>query len=129
MSTDRLSTLAGEISREIPRTHTADPDIQPWDSWLLATVLALVGFGLVMLYSASAVMSARSSATRSSWSSVRPKRSASAFSGSMWRFAWTIAGTSAWYIRSRSEEHTSELQSRPHLVCRLLLEKKKKNKK
>src|SRR5215813_4799491 len=27
----------------------------------------------------------------------------------------------------RSEEHTSELQSRPHLVCRLLLEKKKQN--
>src|SRR5437660_7574487 len=27
---------------------------------------------------------------------------------------------------SRSEEHTSELQSRGHLVCRLLLEKKKK---
>src|SRR5690554_7278965 len=33
------------------------------------------------------------------------------------------------YLRhcaERSEEHTSELQSRPHLVCRLLLEKKKK---
>src|SRR5207253_5897478 len=30
--------------------------------------------------------------------------------------------------RMRSEEHTSELQSRGHLVCRLLLEKKKKNK-
>src|SRR5439155_17023520 len=30
--------------------------------------------------------------------------------------------------RSRSEEHTSELQSRGHLVCRLLLEKKKKQK-
>src|SRR5690554_7145347 len=29
-------------------------------------------------------------------------------------------------IYDRSEEHTSELQSRPHLVCRLLLEKKKK---
>src|SRR5690554_7735887 len=29
---------------------------------------------------------------------------------------------------ARSEEHTSELQSRPHLVCRLLLEKKKKKK-
>src|SRR5215813_15223000 len=29
----------------------------------------------------------------------------------------------------RSEEHTSELQSRPHLVCRLLLEKKKKKNK
>src|SRR5690625_6128037 len=29
--------------------------------------------------------------------------------------------------RRRSEEHTSELQSRGHLVCRLLLEKKKKH--
>src|SRR5947209_20236342 len=29
---------------------------------------------------------------------------------------------------TRSEEHTSELQSRQYLVCRLLLEKKKKNK-
>src|SRR5207253_10360118 len=31
------------------------------------------------------------------------------------------------YEHLRSEEHTSELQSRGHLVCRLLLEKKKKN--
>src|SRR3989442_9685571 len=31
------------------------------------------------------------------------------------------------YHSLRSEEHTSELQSRPHLVCRLLLEKKKRN--
>src|SRR2546422_7023263 len=30
------------------------------------------------------------------------------------------------YTENRSEEHTSELQSRLHLVCRLLLEKKKK---
>src|SRR5690625_6643752 len=30
--------------------------------------------------------------------------------------------------KERSEEHTSELQSRGHLVCRLLLEKKKKKK-
>src|SRR3989442_14140415 len=29
------------------------------------------------------------------------------------------------HLVERSEEHTSELQSRPHLVCRLLLEKKK----
>src|SRR3712207_8357476 len=32
------------------------------------------------------------------------------------------------YANERSEEHTSELQSRQYLVCRLLLEKKKKNK-
>src|SRR2546422_6176144 len=31
------------------------------------------------------------------------------------------------HTECRSEEHTSELQSRLHLVCRLLLEKKKKN--
>src|SRR5690554_7294819 len=30
------------------------------------------------------------------------------------------------FAKDRSEEHTSELQSRPHLVCRLLLEKKNK---
>src|SRR5690606_19011614 len=34
--------------------------------------------------------------------------------------------TSLYYHRARSEEHTSELQSRENLVCRLLLEKKKK---
>src|SRR5438876_7697963 len=38
------------------------------------------------------------------------------------------SGSHAAYL-SRSEEHTSELQSPVHLVCRLLLEKKKKKKK
>src|SRR5436305_5018236 len=41
----------------------------------------------------------------------------------------TAASTLVRFCRLRSEEHTSELQSRPHLVCRLLLEKKKKIKK
>src|SRR5258708_12477911 len=36
------------------------------------------------------------------------------------------AGSPATSLYSRSEEHTSELQSPDHLVCRLLLEKKKK---
>src|SRR3989449_11398781 len=34
-------------------------------------------------------------------------------------------GTDTDFVGTRSEEHTSELQSRLHLVCRLLLEKKK----
>src|SRR2546429_3731381 len=38
----------------------------------------------------------------------------------------TLAASPHATARSRSEEHTSELQSRLHLVCRLLLEKKKK---
>src|SRR3712207_7834249 len=35
--------------------------------------------------------------------------------------------TVQWTMHQRSEEHTSELQSRQYLVCRLLLEKKKTN--
>src|SRR5436309_11236400 len=41
---------------------------------------------------------------------------------------WQPPGTNPPYD-DRSEEHTSELQSRENLVCRLLLEKKKKKKK
>src|SRR5690625_1753331 len=40
----------------------------------------------------------------------------------------TFSATANPIIYQRSEEHTSELQSRGHLVCRLLLEKKKNNK-
>src|SRR2546422_2764179 len=49
---------------------------------------------------------------------------------------WRLKDKDNYYITranaledNRSEEHTSELQSRLHLVCRLLLEKKKKNNK
>src|SRR5258708_19104664 len=45
--------------------------------------------------------------------------------------AWIVAVVTPAFAeeppRRRSEEHTSELQSPDHLVCRLLLEKKKKN--
>src|SRR5690606_40309016 len=45
--------------------------------------------------------------------------------GSVYLFG--AAGTEPVQVFQRSEEHTSELQSRENLVCRLLLEKKKKN--
>src|SRR2546429_2041877 len=45
-----------------------------------------------------------------------------AYAGSVRRITRAILGN----VDDRSEEHTSELQSRLHLVCRLLLEKKKK---
>src|SRR3712207_6938955 len=43
------------------------------------------------------------------------------------RIAISYGAPSSWMRESRSEEHTSELQSRQYLVCRLLLEKKKIN--
>src|SRR2546422_10578086 len=45
------------------------------------------------------------------------------------RIGWgrRLPGSRWQTLALRSEEHTSELQSRLHLVCRLLLEKKKKN--
>src|SRR5690348_18162439 len=45
------------------------------------------------------------------------------FHESFLQFAWWLD----LIVSVRSEEHTSELQSPVHLVCRLLLEKKKKN--
>src|SRR3989442_11960795 len=45
-----------------------------------------------------------------------------------WKLALLIKAASPSPLFLRSEEHTSELQSRPHLVCRLLLEKKKNQK-
>src|SRR5436305_6336259 len=45
--------------------------------------------------------------------------------GSLVFVEWSAGDTTR--VPIRSEEHTSELQSRPHLVCRLLLEKKNKH--
>src|SRR3712207_7455684 len=59
--------------------------------------------------------------TSRSW----PRRSAAATPPSSRRFS-TGTRASSWSRQpKRSEEHTSELQSRQYLVCRLLLEKKK----
>src|SRR5947208_6389190 len=52
---------------------------------------------------------------------VTPRRKSSSVSTSIWRASGRIR-----ILAPRSEEHTSELQSPDHLVCRLLLEKKKR---
>src|SRR2546429_2924257 len=54
-------------------------------------------------------------------------RSRSAVSGNSCISPRAFLGDNAFGSKLRSEEHTSELQSRLHLVCRLLLEKKKRS--
>src|SRR5437879_9879292 len=81
----------------------------------------------------------RRSSDLGSWPTTRRKK----LSASFWRYSpttlfcwWTLTmcgrrwrKSSSWGASraGRSEEHTSELQSPMYLVCRLLLEKKKKN--
>src|SRR2546425_3753514 len=66
---------------------------------------------------------------RSTTAAGRPtRRGASLGATSATRATTRSRRISALTASSRSEEHTSELQSLAYLVCRLLLEKKKKNK-
>src|SRR3712207_8919260 len=71
--------------------------------------------------------SGRTSAYRTCWP-VRPASSDPAAPRSPFPPAWSCVsrGARGWASARRSEEHTSELQSRQYLVCRLLLEKKKR---
>src|SRR5687768_18000417 len=72
-----------------------------------------------------------SKATAACSTAVRPsgRRPSSGHSTRPWAFSAARDGpTTSGNGASRSEEHTSELQSRLHLVCRLLLEKKNKEK-
>src|SRR5438445_1545392 len=62
---------------------------------------------------------------RNCWS----RRKASDVPNRLLKIAATTRNTTLFWKAIRSEEHTSELQSRQYLVCRLLLEKKKKKNK
>src|SRR5258708_22273293 len=69
----------------------------------------------------------RSRSTSSATSSGSPPHSKTRNLRVVWTYDLTAIRTNPLYqVRFRSEEHTSELQSPDHLVCRLLLEKKKK---
>src|SRR5437870_6020204 len=71
------------------------------------------------------------------WRVIRRRRSHHPFDLCVWqatagkviRAHGNLCMIANYFAGGRSEEHTSELQSRGHLVCRLLLEKKKKKKK
>src|SRR5688572_31747259 len=74
--------------------------------------------------------SSRSDEWQSSWRPVRARcQRRSAEGRSLRPFSTRSFGSRPAPCGCRSEEHTSELQSQSNLVCRLLLEKKKKTKK
>src|SRR5699024_11730994 len=73
------------------------------------------------MYATRRIAPSQASSAPGSWRRIRrPKASPSVSTGT--------ASSAPWLPTSRSEEHTSELQSRFDLVCRLLLEKKKDRK-
>src|SRR2546429_1639958 len=78
--------------------------------------------------SVSAIFSAEIRFNRGDWAKLIDKasRRAPSNAASPVEFAKSPMSSVSLSVSLRSEEHTSELQSRLHLVCRLLLEKKKK---
>src|SRR5258707_9630835 len=63
--------------------------------------------------------------SRAAGSTIPPRETSTRYAPGL-RAASALASSRQSAGRPRSEEHTSELQSRQYLVCRLLLEKKKK---
>src|SRR5690606_41595866 len=96
--------------------HTPPPQIYPLS---LHDALPICTSALSRLKRSSS-----STSSRTSCSGPSPSRMLLCISYAMaW---WTGSPPTCRRRRTRSEEHTSELQSRENLVCRLLLEKKKK---
>src|SRR2546429_6873569 len=82
-------------------------------------------FGAYRRNSRGAVAACLVTTMTASSASLTPTRASRTWpSACAWKVKVSCDGRSAC---GRSEEHTSELQSRLHLVCRLLLEKKKKS--
>src|SRR5690625_4093914 len=75
-----------------------------------------------------AIAASRASTSSSCAESALPEEESCATASATQITAVVSSATAAASLPIRSEEHTSELQSRGHLVCRLLLEKKKNNK-
>src|SRR3989449_8366042 len=98
---------------------------------LLATSGALGSAVPVRLTPATMVSPMRSGAVLIASGYVVAQRKAAVASKGTGRLVYlgVVEGDRVRVGQVRSEEHTSELQSRLHLVCRLLLEKKKKKKK
>src|SRR5690606_24143522 len=129
MSTSTLSYE--EQAQSVPHVGAMAPEEEPtfekafnWKDALLAVLMVLLAIAFIFPF-VWLIMT-----------SLKPP--AEVFSGEFFPSRWTTENYEQvftqvpmwrWMGNTRSEEHTSELQSRENLVCRLLLEKKKRRKK
>src|SRR3712207_7591603 len=93
----------------------------PRSTLLPYTTLFRSGLGLEGAFAAVAAAGGKVVRADASGELLAVELGPEASSWRLYRYGALLVGT------SRSEEHTSELQSRQYLVCRLLLEKKKNN--
>src|SRR5690554_7488213 len=117
-------TMSAATESPTPRQRLARC-LAPQRHWLRGALLLALS-GAVLLVAQSWLLAALFSYWLLAWQGLAPAEAPAAW--------WLPALAACLALRpllhagreARSEEHTSELQSRPHLVCRLLLEKKKK---
>src|SRR5687768_2502527 len=108
-------TIQGHATEGHPEPERSVGEGSGWGKWLLPVLL---GACVVLLFFGPLLVPGRVLAARDVPFLHLPLRLT---------FQELLAeGLPEWNPLLRSEEHTSELQSRLHLVCRLLLEKKKK---
>src|SRR5690625_7004291 len=86
------------------------------------TAMTRVAIGSVAAFALATPMAAHAQSTAPAGDDIAPLYRANSKTAIPGKYVVVLKNDAG----ARSEEHTSELQSRGHLVCRLLLEKKKK---
>src|SRR3989449_5320017 len=114
-------TVTNSHSVLFKRVQETDGSEMPW-STMKETIMKIVVIGGTGLIGSKLVNKLREHGHEAV--AAAPNTGVNTFTGE--GLAEVLKGASVVVDVSRSEEHTSELQSRLHLVCRLLLEKKKK---
>src|SRR5690606_41829542 len=91
---------------------------------LIQHMCLLILFPFTVLFRSRSISTTRTPASAMAWALVKPMPEAAPVTAATCPCRVCAALMLRGPLRRRSEEHTSELQSRENLVCRLLLEKK-----
>src|SRR2546422_5955146 len=127
---EHLEPVAKEITNLGRRTFAVGVDVRQEEQVKGIVERAVSEWGRldIMVNNAGASFRAKpEEISINGWNTVIGINLNGVFLGCKWAGKQMMQQKTGGVIVNRSEEHTSELQSRLHLVCRLLLEKKKKN--